>query len=751
MPDVNTEGARVSSLSEVAKNPGFLTRAAQAVRYAISNVTPQTWFGPMQPLQPLAPPEAAGRQFDYAVGANLNYNPRAYEPVSFDQLRQLSTCDIVRMLIETRKDQIDAQKWDIRPRPINGQKQDPLKHNTAINECRAFLERPDKEHDFTTWARMLGEDLFVIDAPTIYVRRTRGGGVYSFDIVDGATIAPRIDANGRRPVPPDVAYQQILKGVPASDYSADQLIYFPRNPRPNHVYGFSPVEQIIMTINKTMRRDVSQLEYFNSGNLSDTVIEAPLGWTQDQIASWQKYWDSLLSGNLSNRRKGMWVPNGAKPQPLKQPDLKDNFDEWLARVASYAFSISPQWAVSQMNRATADTAKKESLEQGLAPILGWYKRLMDMLLIIIGHQELEFVWNEDREIDPAIGAQIDREDAKAGLRTINEARVARGWDPLPDPSCDIPMVLTTQGYVPVGQAGNQSAEPDNTANGEQAAPDKAGEGADPTDDTNSEGEGEDDTVTKLAKSATITRTVSPVTLNRPIPNAARDNVLDNFSKGLDAERKAIVEDIRNSLTKDEDLRIQLNETVERSKLTNIEEAVQKSLEDIAAVWADSGQQTVVIIIGTKEDGMFNAINGRAVSWAKKRGAELVSQLSETTRDRLKAMIATGLENGLTAEQIADLIERDPSGLFNAARADRIAKYEIGNANSKGALAGYAEAAKSGVKLKKRWLLGDKPCTVCQENAAAGPIDLDKDFPSGDSAPLAHLHCECALGAEIEEE
>jgi hypothetical protein len=42
-------------------------RLATAARYAITGVAPTTWFGPQQPLAPMAPPEVKGRQFDYTI------------------------------------------------------------------------------------------------------------------------------------------------------------------------------------------------------------------------------------------------------------------------------------------------------------------------------------------------------------------------------------------------------------------------------------------------------------------------------------------------------------------------------------------------------------------------------------------------------------------------------------------------------------------------------------------------------------
>ena len=52
--------------------PSVFARLADATRYLITGVSPDTWFGPLQPLAPMAPPEVKGRQWDYPFGANLN-------------------------------------------------------------------------------------------------------------------------------------------------------------------------------------------------------------------------------------------------------------------------------------------------------------------------------------------------------------------------------------------------------------------------------------------------------------------------------------------------------------------------------------------------------------------------------------------------------------------------------------------------------------------------------------------------------
>lgn len=77
----------------------------------------ENWFGPAAPIAPLAPIEIAGRQWDYPAGYNLSTLPRRFEPVTFAALRSLADgYDLLRLVIETRKDQAARQTWNITAR-----------------------------------------------------------------------------------------------------------------------------------------------------------------------------------------------------------------------------------------------------------------------------------------------------------------------------------------------------------------------------------------------------------------------------------------------------------------------------------------------------------------------------------------------------------------------------------------------------------------------------------------------------------
>ena len=156
----------------------------------------------------------------------------------------------------------------------------------------------------------------------------------------------------------DPAYQQVLHGIPAADFSSDELLYLPRNIRTHRLYGMSPVEQIALTINIALRRDTATLEYHRSGSLPDSFATLPKEWTIDQIGQFQEYFDAPMAGNASRRRMVKFMPSDFRLQVTRQAPLKDQYDEWLARLICYALSVPVTPFVGTVNRATSGRRRK---------------------------------------------------------------------------------------------------------------------------------------------------------------------------------------------------------------------------------------------------------------------------------------------------------------------------------------------------------------------------------------------------------
>ena len=413
-------------------------RMPLAVSYSWGRQDLEAQFGPVfQPGQgvfspgiPVAPPEPERlRLWDFPVGVNAIYTPRAYEPVSFAELRALADAhDITRLAIETRKDQIEKLDWAIKPRAAHAV---PAETRMRAAAVAAFWRRPDGERPFASWLRDLLEDVLVIDAPALELRRNRAGELIGLDVVDGATIKLLFDETGRRPRPPAPAFEQVIHGRPWQLLTSDELLYLPRNPRPNKAYGFSPVEQTLMTINIALRRQTMQLQHFTEGNVPPGLLNAPDGWSVEQIRQFQEWFDSVLAGNTGARSRLVWAPSGTQYQRFTEAPYKDEFDEWLARIVCYAFSLPPTAFTRQVNRATADTAQEAALAEGLAPLMGWVKRLANHVIQDrMGHADLEFAWIDQRPANPAEQATMLDTYVRDGIYTIDEARAVLGLEPV---------------------------------------------------------------------------------------------------------------------------------------------------------------------------------------------------------------------------------------------------------------------------------------------------------------------------------
>ena len=760
------------------------------------------WFGPLDPMKPAAPPEVKGRQWDFPPGYNLSTQPRAYEPVNFTTLRGLADgYDLLRTIIETRKDQVERMEWTIRPKPVDGVNK-PKQKNARTDAVRDFFLKPDGLHTWAEWLRLVLEDLFVLDAPAIWIERTVGGKLLGLHPLDGATIKRVIDAWGRTPtaliplIGPDgkavpgklvkpPAYQQVLKGFPAINYTADEMIYKPRNPRTNRAYGYSPVEQIIMTVNIALRKQVFTLNYYTEGNIPEALVGVPDTWTPNQIAEYQTYFDQLMTGDLAARRRLKFIPSGAGKTmtPTKEP-LKDDFDEWLARICCFAFSVSPTPFIKQMNRATAGTQKEQSDEEGLAPILQWIKSLADGIIATeLGAPDLEFAWGEDTEIDPAIEETILSGYAKSAIMTLNEARAQRGLDPYPDAVADQPMVLTATGYVPL--SAYQDAQ-DKAAAAAKASADAlalhAKNGTDPMAPAPAPGKGQppakgDDKDKPAAKAHDHThahapftkrakgeRALTPIPFDRKATRAAVAGITHRLTIALGKWRSSLAKQVSKALKargfektdnrdNHDEIAAEVAAELEFDGITALANEIGVDLSDVVS---DSVNE-VMVQMGVSDRGeLVNQVNERAVAAAKDRAAEMVGMkydgagnlvenpdaqwaITQSTRDALRDVIASGLDDNIGIDGIAENIEA--MGGFSADRAELIANTEVRRANSLGALDGYTAARDDlGINMKKEWLLGEDPCDICQGNADVGPIDLDEVFPSGDDAPPGHPNC-----------
>ncbi len=435
----------------------IVTAVRQRVNTTIKNVS--NWFGPLQPLAPFAPDSIAGRQRDYQIGENMVIRTRETGRPSFALLRAFAeNCDILRLVIETRKDQVEALEWEIVPIDDKASLEDP-----RIKEVTTFFRRPDGRQRWGIWIRALLEDMFVIDAMTLYKVRDRLDRLHSLELMDGALIKVLNDGDGRVPRYPDPSYQQILHGMTAIDYTTQDILYVPRTMRTWSQYGLSVVEQILLTVETLLNRTRFNANYYVDGNLPAGLIFGDTNMTNEQLEAFNDMLDTMLSGNLKQRRKILTVPGAkGKFQEIKEPPMKDDFDEWLARIICFAFSISPQPFVKQMNRATGETAQETALSEGLQPIIQWMEGWHnDIIEQEFGYDDLKFSVKIAQDMDQKVAADIRASDVKSGIISPDEARESIGLEARGGAADEL-GIITGSGFTPL-QMGVDALQQQNDA------------------------------------------------------------------------------------------------------------------------------------------------------------------------------------------------------------------------------------------------------------------------------------------------
>ena len=181
-------------------------------------------------------------------------------------------------------------------------------------------------------------------------------------------------------------------------------------------------------------------------------------------------------------------------------------------------------------------------------------------------------------------------------------------------------------------------------------------------------------------------------------------------------------------------------------------------EIISEAIARAGNQELADRIG------FEFANPEVQTWIDKSTTRLANGVGDTTEVRVRDLLGTGLQEGKTVDELADVIE---SQGFDPARARTIARTE----SKRGYNQGQVEAWKqTGMVTGKKWLKAPEACPFCDEIGSQNVTKaMDETFLNvGDSVtasdgsrfvvdyenvsgPPLHPNCRCSLLPVLEGE
>jgi hypothetical protein len=151
------------------------------------------------------------------------------------------------------------------------------------------------------------------------------------------------------------------------------------------------------------------------------------------------------------------------------------------------------------------------------------------------------------------------------------------------------------------------------------------------------------------------------------------------------------------------------------------------------------------------DTAFDLEHPAAVDYLRRRGAERVTAISDTTRTRLRTLLTQAASDGWGYDRTGREIRRLYRD-FSVTRARNIAVFELGSAYEAGNMLVARDLQDGGVPMEKSWLtVGDhKVRPDHRANQAQGWIPLDSSFQDGSDRPPADPGClpgDCRVAAE----
>lgn len=474
-------------------------------------------FGPLMPMQPQPinqPAEGEDRpgprRTQFPVSWNMPHGQPGDEGLklaSYSSLRTVAdTYSVARACIQLRKSELLGIDWDIVPtKDAEKKMRDDRKARRDFDDRRMkvhkFFARPDSNYlAFRDWFAVLLEDVFVVDALTLYMwpSKRRGRGVMGSDLgeltaIDGTTIRPMYDIHGNLPRAPNPAYQQYLFGVPRTDfasiisgediddesaedlklarqYRGDHLVFRPMVARNWTPYGFGPIERALVPIMSGMQRQNWQLSYFQEGTVPGMIISTgDPNSTPNQCRELQ---DALnaMAGDPAWKHKIIVIPGGSKIDPLRPTELAGPFDEMIVTQVAMAFEVMPMelglstgatrnamGAASNIAQASQDIQKRKAN----VPVLEWFSDIFNFIVkSVLKQTDMQWHWNglEEGE-DEAATVDVLVNEMTHGIVSIDEARVIRGHQPWGIPMTSEPVYFTPTGITPLGSIDMSTGAP----------------------------------------------------------------------------------------------------------------------------------------------------------------------------------------------------------------------------------------------------------------------------------------------------
>lgn len=495
-------------------------------------------------------------------------------------------------------------------------------------------------------------------------------------------------------------------------FSIKEIIHFKRFNPLNRYRGMGTVAAAALAIDTDTYASTWNRNFFFNSAMPSATLETDKVMTQEQLNRVKAEWDSRYKGT-ENAHKLAILMGGLKFNPVQvsQKDMEFLEQRKFSRDEIMAIFRVPKTAIlitEGVNRANAEAVDYVFSKRVIKPRIQFIvDRLNEFYLPLFNEDttKARFDFKDPTPENTELAIKVYEAGVNKWL-TINDIREEEGKEPV-DGGDQIYLPINV---APIGKVVNPQLTP--------------------------QGANDEKMVLKVKKSTDPVekrlRFIASEIVERKI----------QYQEVFLSQKSFITRNLRNNkTTKAADATIQIAfDGFDDEYLPQVQSI---NIDTLTAVALYAGKEAMSQV---KPDDTFNLQNPRVVNWLKEHALADATSIIETAKDEVRRRISDGVDNGLSVQEISDMI----ASFFDTQsewRALRIARTEVISGYAQGSIEAYKQ---SGVVEKKQWLTNGATDDLCLENQAQGPIPLDESFASGDDAPPLHPNCRCVLQPIVDE-
>lgn len=507
------------------------------------------------------------------------------------------------------------------------------------------------------------------------------------------------------------------------------------------------------------------------------LITAP-GANQTEAKRFEESWMEKYGG-MNNAHKPGVLPWEAKIIELAKSQKDMDFVEsrkFLRDLTNQHFRVPPELMgiIENSNRATIDAADYIYRSSVLINRLRMIQDTINMQLSYRYGEDLCFEFINVIPEDKEFNLKLANEGISRGTMKLDEWRTTNNQDPLEGgvgdilyvpagvtPSVD-PLADKEQARADAEQARQDalnSQKPDEEEEDDGGGDDDGGGNEPPEEEPAAE---EDDSAKWFQQGTkSLTRDGRKALWKRFDKAASKHEKAAQkaLQKYFDKQGQKALENLKQMEKSFTDLKTK--DTLDEQDVNHIVNQLLKWGTEgtrlaaiISTYWMESAKEGWSAANGVYQLGIsFDLIREEMLEWIENEGADLVTNITETTKEGLRSTITKGIEEGEGIPEIASRV----SNVFEVAATSRsftIARTETHNSMARGSFLTYKAANVE----KKEWIATQDSRTRSKHSKMDGEIvGMDEEFSNGlmhpgDSKGRTDevINCRCALAPVIED-